>query len=57
MILAPVMVNIVAFHAFLAPSGIGLVLVLAVVSGFLAWTRREAYRPLLVARSRTGSEE
>lgn len=50
-VLAPVMVNIVAFHAFLAPSGLGLPLVLLALQLYLAWTRRAVYRPMLAARS------
>ena len=50
-LLAPVVVNIVLFHAFLAPSGIGMALVLVVLQLFLAWTHRKAYRPMLAARA------
>jgi hypothetical protein len=49
-ILAPVLVNIVCFHAFLAPSGVAIPIVLAVLALVLAWTRRDAYRPLFRAR-------
>jgi uncharacterized membrane protein YphA (DoxX/SURF4 family) len=49
-LLAPVLVNIVLFAAFLAPSGIGMGLVLVALQLFLAWTHRHAYRPLLAAR-------
>ncbi len=55
-ILAPVLVNIVAFHAFLAPSGLGPALVLTALGGFLAWSYRVAYRPLLTTRARAGKE-
>ena len=50
-LLAPVMVNIVLFHAVLAPSGIGMAIVLVALQLFLAWTHRGAYRPLLRARA------
>ncbi len=50
-LLAPVMVNIVLFHAFLAPSGLGLALVLLALELTLAWKHRSAYRPMLGARS------
>jgi uncharacterized membrane protein YphA (DoxX/SURF4 family) len=46
-ILAPVIVNIVAFHVFLAPGGLPLAVVVASLALFLAWTHRAAYRPLL----------
>jgi hypothetical protein len=50
-LLAPVMVNILCYHAFLAPSGIGLALVLFALQLTLAWQHRRAYRALLSARS------
>jgi uncharacterized membrane protein YphA (DoxX/SURF4 family) len=46
-LLAPVLVNIVAFHAFLAPSGLPLAVVLLVLELTLAWSRRQVYLPLL----------
>jgi putative oxidoreductase len=46
LILAPVIVNIIAFHVFLAPDGLPLALVVAGLALFLAWTHREAYAPL-----------
>jgi hypothetical protein len=49
-ILAPVVINIVAFHAFLAP-GLGLPLVLLALGIYLAYTERAAFAPLLRARS------
>jgi uncharacterized membrane protein YphA (DoxX/SURF4 family) len=51
-LLAPVMVNICLFHAFLAPAGVALPLVLAGIELYLAWTYRDAYRPLFVRRAR-----
>jgi uncharacterized membrane protein YphA (DoxX/SURF4 family) len=50
-LLAPVLVNIILFHAFLAPSGTGMPIVLVALQLFLAWTHRRAYRPLLTARA------
>jgi uncharacterized membrane protein YphA (DoxX/SURF4 family) len=49
-LIAPVIVNIVAFHAFLAPSGLIGALVFAGLEGYLAWTYRDAFRPMLAAR-------
>jgi uncharacterized membrane protein YphA (DoxX/SURF4 family) len=46
-IIAPVIVNIFAFHAFLAPSGLVLASVLVALELALAWSHRAAYRPLL----------
>jgi hypothetical protein len=50
-LLAPVMANIVLFHAFLAPSGVALPIMLVALQLFLAWTHRRAYGPMLVART------
>lgn len=50
-VLAPVVVNIVAFHAFLAPAGLGLPLVLAALGTYLAYTERAVFAPVLQARS------
>lgn len=50
-VLAPVVVNIVAFHVFLAPSGTGLAIVFLALELFLAWVHRAAFRPLLTARA------
>jgi hypothetical protein len=51
-LIAPVIVNIVAFHAFLAPSGLGLAVGLVVLEVALAWGYRAAFRGMLVARAR-----
>ncbi len=48
-VLTPVIVNIVAFHVFLAPGGLPLAVVVAALALFLAWTHRSAYRPLFEA--------
>jgi uncharacterized membrane protein YphA (DoxX/SURF4 family) len=50
-ILAPVVVNIVAFHAFLAPAGIGVPLVVLALELVLAWAYRGAYRSMLQAKT------
>ncbi len=46
-ILAPVIVNIIGFHIFLAPSGLPLAIVVALLEAILAWRYREAFYPLL----------
>jgi uncharacterized membrane protein YphA (DoxX/SURF4 family) len=46
-VLAPVVVNIVSFHAFLAPSGLPLAIVVLALEVFLAWSYRSAFRPML----------
>jgi hypothetical protein len=50
-LLAPVVVNIVAFHAFLAPSGVVPALVILAVEIALAYGYRDAYRSMLAARA------
>jgi hypothetical protein len=50
-VLAPVIVNILAFHAFLAPSGLPLPLVILVLEVFLAWGYRTAFRGVLQAHA------
>jgi uncharacterized membrane protein YphA (DoxX/SURF4 family) len=54
-LLAPVVVNIFAFHAILAPSGVGLAVVLLLLEVYLAWTYRKAYGPMLAMRAAPGS--
>ncbi len=49
-VLAPVIVNIVAFHAFLDPSGIVVPLVIVALEVFLAYSYRSVFRPMLQAR-------
>ena len=46
-IAAPVVLNILAFHLFLAPSGLPFPLIVAALEVFLAWRYRSAFRPLL----------
>lgn len=53
-ILAPVIVNIVAFHAFLAPAGLPVTLVILALELYLAWSYRSAFRPMLGARVTPG---
>ncbi len=53
-ILAPVIVNIVAVHAFLAPSGVVMGFVILALELYLAWSYRSAFRPMLVARVTPG---
>ena len=48
-LLAPVIVNIVAFHLFLAPAGLGLAGVVVAAEVYLAWTHRESFAPMLRA--------
>ncbi|MFN7971375.1 MAG: DoxX family protein [Acidobacteriota bacterium] len=50
-VLAPITINIVAFHAFLAPSGLPIPLAVLALHLFLAFTYREALRGVLALRS------
>jgi uncharacterized membrane protein YphA (DoxX/SURF4 family) len=49
-LLAPVILNIVAFHVFLAPEGLIIAIVLLAFEIALAWAYRSAYRPMLAAK-------
>jgi uncharacterized membrane protein YphA (DoxX/SURF4 family) len=55
-VLAPVVVNIVAFHLFLAPAGLALPFVVLALGLYLAWTERQAFAPLFVGRGGTVNE-
>jgi uncharacterized membrane protein YphA (DoxX/SURF4 family) len=50
-VLAPIVINIIFFHAFLAPAGIALPIVVLALELFLAWSYRTVYRPMLAARA------
>ena len=50
-LIAPVVVNIFAFHAFLEPSGIVIAGAIVALEIYLAWVYRNAYRPLLAFRA------
>ncbi len=45
-LLAPIIVQIVLFHTFLVPS-VGMSLLLLVTEIYLAWSYRDAFRPML----------
>jgi hypothetical protein len=49
-LLAPILVGITLFHAFLAPAGIGIALALVVLEIVVAWSYRNAFAPMLKAR-------
>lgn len=46
-LIAPVIVNIIAFHVFLAPTGTAPGIIVLVLECYLAWSYRAAYRPML----------
>jgi uncharacterized membrane protein YphA (DoxX/SURF4 family) len=53
-LIAPVVVNIVAFHIFLEPSGLVVAIVVLILELYLAWAYRTAYRPMLATRAKPG---
>jgi uncharacterized membrane protein YphA (DoxX/SURF4 family) len=55
-LLAPVVVNIFAFHAFLAPADIGMAALVVLLEAYLAWVNRGVYRPLFALRPAVASK-
>lgn len=51
-LIAPVVVNIFAFHVFLAPSGLVITFLVAALEIYLAWAYRSSFRPMLAPRAR-----
>ncbi len=45
-LIAPILVNILGIHLFLAREGLPLAVLLVLANGFLAYQYRESYRPL-----------
>jgi uncharacterized membrane protein YphA (DoxX/SURF4 family) len=57
-LLAPIIINITAFHLFLAPGNYPVVAVLLAAESYLAYVHRAAFAPLFVrgrARAKAGS--
>jgi uncharacterized membrane protein YphA (DoxX/SURF4 family) len=50
-LIAPIVVNIVLFHAALAPSGLAVPILVLVAELYLAWSYRDAFRPMLAAKT------
>ena len=50
-VLAPFLVNSVAFHLFLERSGLPMALIFLAVELYLAWVYRDAFRPLFSRRA------
>src|SRR5947208_822199 len=46
-LLGPVIVNIMLYHIFLDPSGLGMGCVISVLALFLLWVHRDRFAPLL----------
>ena len=45
-LLAPVIVNIIMFHLFLAPAGLPVALIVVALEVILVWMHRDAFAPL-----------
>jgi hypothetical protein len=54
-LLAPIIVNIVAFHALLAPAGLPLALFVLAAELHQAWVHRRAFAPLFERARREGT--
>jgi uncharacterized membrane protein YphA (DoxX/SURF4 family) len=46
-VLAPIVVNIAAYHIFLTPGDLGMAAFLTFLQAFLAWTYRDSFRGVL----------
>ena len=55
-LIAPFLVNALAFHLFLEPSGRPIVLAFLALEIYLAWAYRKAFRPMLAMRVTPGAE-
>ena len=55
-LIAPVVVNIVAFHSFLSPSGLDAAGVVLTLGIYLAYVYRNTFRPVLAMRAIPGDE-
>jgi uncharacterized membrane protein YphA (DoxX/SURF4 family) len=51
-LLAPVIVNVAAFHLLLAPGGIPMAVILVGIEIYLAYVYRDAYRPLFARKAK-----
>jgi uncharacterized membrane protein YphA (DoxX/SURF4 family) len=56
-LIAPVIVNIIAFHLFLMPSTIAPGIVVLVLELYLAWSYRRVYAPMLACKVRPGVDD
>jgi len=54
-LIAPVLVNILGVHTFLDTRGLPLAVTLIALELYLAWTYREGFQSLFVARSLSGN--
>lgn len=54
-LLAPVVVNIIAFHLFLDPAGIVPGVIVLALELYLVWSYRDSYRSLFSVRAKPGT--
>ena len=54
-LIAPVIVNIVAFHVYVSRPGLPLACVVAALELYLAWSYRQAFSPMLAIKVRPGA--
>ena len=50
-LLAPISINIVSFHLFLDPAGIGAAALVMLLNAYLLFAYRNQYKPLLSAKA------
>ena len=55
-VIAPVLINIAGFHAFYAPSGLAVPIVLLAAELGLAWKYRAAFAPMFVSKVEAARE-
>jgi len=55
-LLAPVSVNILLFHIFLEPAGMGMAIFIVVMQLFLAWAYRDSYGGVLQASAKPAGQ-
>jgi hypothetical protein len=55
-LIAPIVVNVVAFHIFLAPSGLPVAIVVLVLEVYLAWAYRGTFQTMLAVRATPGEK-
>ena len=53
-VLMPISLNILLFHGFLLPSGIGIGIAIIALHLFLAWSYRGYYKELFISRAIAG---
>jgi hypothetical protein len=56
-LIAPIIVGIITFHIFLAPSSIVPGIIVLVIELYLAWAYRNAFAPMLAARTSPASSQ